>query len=109
MSIRYEKRGAVAWATLDRPEALNAFDIPDLEELLALLRKTGADEAIRVLVITGAGRAFSVGADIKALNRMSDADFGKAASLYQALALEARNLDKPMHWCDQRICVGRWA
>ena len=96
MSIRYETRGAVAWATLDRPEALNAFDIPDLEELLALLRKTGADDAVRVLVITGAGRAFSAGADIKAMNRMSDAEFGKAASLYQALALEARNLDKPI-------------
>ena len=96
MCIRYEMRGAVAWATIDRPEALNAFDIPDLEELLALLRKTGADEPVRVLVITGTGRAFSVGADIKAMNRMSDAEFGKAASLYQALALEARNLDKPI-------------
>ena len=96
MPISIEKKNGVAWATFGRPEALNAFDIPDLEELLELLRSVKTDDEVRVLVITGTGRAFSVGADIKAMDRMTQADFSRAASLYQALALEARNLDKPI-------------
>jgi len=96
MTIHYEINDGVAWCTLDRPEALNAFDIPDLEALLEIFRKAKRDDAVRVLVIAGTGRAFSVGADIKAMDKMTEADFSKAASLYQVLAREARALDKPI-------------
>ena len=96
MPIRYEKEDAVAWATFDRPQVLNALDIPDLEDLLGLFGKATADEAVRVLVVTGLGRAFSVGADIKAMDRMSEIEFGRAAALYQALARAARLMDKPV-------------
>ncbi|MGR3914586.1 MAG: enoyl-CoA hydratase-related protein [Gammaproteobacteria bacterium] len=96
MAIRAEIRNGVLRATIDRPEALNAFDIPDLQALLQLFREGKDNPEIRVLTITGAGRAFSVGADIKAMHNMSEAEFGKAAALYQALAAEARALDKPI-------------
>ncbi|MEO7941020.1 MAG: enoyl-CoA hydratase-related protein [Burkholderiaceae bacterium] len=96
MTIRKEVRGGVLRATIDRPEALNAFDIPDLEALLQLLRDAKADQDVRVITLTGTGRAFSVGADIKAMDKMSDQEFGKAASLYQVLAAEARAIDKPI-------------
>lgn len=96
MSIDCHVKNGVAWATLNRPEALNAFDITDLEALLSVFRNAKADDAVRVLVIAATGRAFSVGADIKAMEKMTEADFSKAASLYQILALEARNLDKPI-------------
>lgn len=96
MAIRQEIRNGVLWAVIDRPKALNAFDIPDLEELLQLFRNAKANPAVRVLVLTGTGRAFSVGADIKAMDKMTEAEFGKAASLYQVLAREALALDKPI-------------
>ena len=96
MAVRQEISNGVLWAVIDRPEALNAFDIPDLEELLQLFRTARADPGVRVLALTGTGRAFSVGADIKAMERMSEEEFGRAASLYQALAREALALDKPV-------------
>lgn len=96
MAIRQEISNGVLWAVIDRPEALNAFDIPDLEQLLKLFRDAKTNLDVRVLVLTGTGRAFSVGADIKAMDKMSEAEFGKAASLYQVLAREALALDKPI-------------
>lgn len=96
MAIRQEISNGVLWAVIDRLKALNAFDIPDLEELLQLFRDAKTNPDVRVLVLTGTGRAFSVGADIKAMDKMTEAEFGKAASLYQVLAREALALDKPI-------------
>lgn len=96
MAIKQDINSGVLWAVIDRPEALNAFDIPDLEELLQLFRDAKANPDVRVLVLTGTGRAFSVGADIKAMDKMTEEEFGKAASLYQALARKALSLDKPI-------------
>ncbi len=96
MAITQEIKKDILWAIIDRPEALNAFDISDLEELRKVFQNAKTNLAVRVLVITGVGRAFSVGADIKAMDKMSEADFSKAASLYQQLASEALALDKPI-------------
>ena len=54
-----------ALLTLDRPESLNAIDLALLEELDAHLDAIDADPAIRCLLVTGAGRAFSAGGDLK--------------------------------------------
>jgi len=60
-----ERQGDVALITLNRPERLNAWS-PDLgAALLARLREAEADEKVRAVVLTGAGRAFSAGADLK--------------------------------------------
>ncbi len=96
MTIRYEVLGPLARLTIDRPDALNAFDIPDLKELAAAFDRAAADDAVRVLILTGTGRAFSVGADIKAMDRMTAEEFAEAASLYQSLARQARALAKPI-------------
>lgn len=64
-AVVMEQRGAVALITLNRPERLNAWS-PDLgAALLQRLREAAADEAVRGVVLTGAGRAFSAGADLK--------------------------------------------
>ncbi len=55
----------VATIELNRPQALNAWNAALGADLLAALRATAADEAVRALVITGAGRAFSSGADLR--------------------------------------------
>jgi len=62
--LRVERDGAVTVLTLDRPDVLNAFDEPLTEALNASLEDCAADPAIRAVVITGAGRAFSTGQDL---------------------------------------------
>lgn len=61
-----EDRGAVAILTLSRPDKLNALSNGLIDALMATLDGIEFDRAIRVVVITGAGRAFSAGADIAA-------------------------------------------
>ena len=61
--LRVETDGRVAILTLDRPDALNAFSGAMGRSLTAALRAADADDGIRVVVITGAGRAFCAGAD----------------------------------------------
>jgi enoyl-CoA hydratase/carnithine racemase len=64
-SIVYEKAPPRATITLNRPEVLNAFDFRMLRELARACEDASWDDDIRVVVITGAGRAFCVGADLK--------------------------------------------
>lgn len=96
MPIERQHIGPVLWATIGRPEALNSLDIPHLEALVVLFRDAAIDDSVRSVVITGVGRAFSVGADIKAMDAMTDAEFARAAELYQQMCREARALDKPV-------------
>jgi enoyl-CoA hydratase/carnithine racemase len=64
-SVIVETRAPVALLTLNRPEKLNALDYPLIDRLMAALDAVEEDDAIRALVLTGAGeRAFSSGADI---------------------------------------------
>ena len=64
-TIVYEKAPPRATITLNRPEVLNAFDFRMLRELARACEDVSWDDDIRVLVVTGAGRAFCVGADLR--------------------------------------------
>ncbi len=64
-SILYEKAPPRATITLNRPEVLNAFDFRMLRELARACENASWDDEIHVVVLTGAGRAFCVGADLK--------------------------------------------
>ncbi len=67
--MRYERVGAAAVLTIDRPERRNAVDAATAEAFRQGLRDFEADEAARVLVLTGAGgEAFCAGADLKAMD-----------------------------------------
>jgi len=63
--ILYEKAAPLATITFNRPERLNAFDFLTLRELARAAEDASWDDEIRVVVLTGAGRAFCVGADLK--------------------------------------------
>lgn len=65
-TVRYETDGPVAIVTLNRPDALNAFNRQMRSELAAALKLAANDGAIRVVLLTGEGRAFGAGADLKA-------------------------------------------
>jgi enoyl-CoA hydratase len=70
MTVTYERAGAAAVVTIDRPERRNAVDGPTAEALNAAYHRFEADDA-RVLVLTGAGdAAFSAGADLKNLESL---------------------------------------
>jgi enoyl-CoA hydratase/carnithine racemase len=64
-TIRYEPTGPVGRITLSRPERVNALNQAMLEEIGRALDRAEADDAIRVIVVTGAGSAFSSGFDLK--------------------------------------------
>ena len=74
-----ERRGAVAWLTLNRPQARNALSRGLMTALEAALDRVAADAAVKVVVIAGAGPAFCAGHDLREIR----AEPGRAA--YQAL------------------------
>jgi len=64
--IRYEVAEAIATITLNRPEKLNAVTSALIQELIAGFEAADGDDAVRVVIVTGAGRAFCAGADLSA-------------------------------------------
>jgi enoyl-CoA hydratase/carnithine racemase len=88
--------GAVATVTLNRPAALNAITPTMLDELGTAFAALGGDPGIRVVVLTGAGRAFSAGVDLKALGDRSL----EGGSVGDLLDLPARRLIRLMRTID---------
>jgi 2-(1,2-epoxy-1,2-dihydrophenyl)acetyl-CoA isomerase len=72
--VLLEKRGRVAIVTLNRPESLNGFTSALRNELKTTLQAVAADDSVRAVVLTGAGRGFSAGADLKAEPMTSGAE-----------------------------------
>ena len=68
--VRWERHDRVAVVILDRPERLNAIGTSTLEQLDGALTAIGEDPTLGVVVITGAGKAFSAGADITELSTL---------------------------------------
>ena len=62
--VQYERRGPVAVLTLNRPDKLNAINAAMIDELSRALDAAEADDAVRVIVVAGAGKAFSAGFDL---------------------------------------------
>jgi len=82
--------------TLNRPDALNALNLQLLNELDSLLEEIRKDEKIRVVVITGAGRAFSVGADLVEAQKLDEAGVRNFVQTGQKLFDKIENFDKPV-------------
>jgi 2-(1,2-epoxy-1,2-dihydrophenyl)acetyl-CoA isomerase len=66
MTVNVHRDGAVATLELNRPHAMNAWDAELGADLRAAVEEVAADDAVRAVLVTGAGRAFSAGADLKA-------------------------------------------
>ena len=65
-TVKTDLRGGELRVTLNRPDVMNAWDKQFGEELLAALQQAASDDAVRAVTITGAGRGFSSGADLRA-------------------------------------------
>jgi 2-(1,2-epoxy-1,2-dihydrophenyl)acetyl-CoA isomerase len=66
MTVQVQRRGAAATIVLDRPKAMNAVDPQLAEDLLRALTEAAADDDVRAVLLTGSGRAFCSGADLRA-------------------------------------------
>jgi len=64
-TVRYEQVDATAIISLNRPDSLNGFTTELCEDLLLAFEKAGSDESVRVIILTGEGKAFCAGADLK--------------------------------------------
>ena len=82
--------------TLNRPETLNAMSRQLLTELDALLDEISKDENVRVVVITGSGRAFSAGADLKEAGKLDEAEAKQFIELGQKVLMKLERFDKPI-------------
>jgi 2-(1,2-epoxy-1,2-dihydrophenyl)acetyl-CoA isomerase len=111
MSLRVERDGGVAVLTLDRPDVLNAFDEPLTAALAIAVTSAAADASVRCLVITGAGRAFSAGQDLRdrsaALARASELRLGdELRRRYHPVITEIREMRKPVVAAVNGIAAG---
>ena len=94
--VKFEKQGNVAVLTIDRPEALNALNSQVLGDLDAAIAQEEADDEVRVVVLTGAGRSFVAGADIGEMVNFSAIDGKKFGVHGGSIFLRLENLSKPV-------------
>ncbi len=91
-TLAKHREGATVWLRLQRPAAMNAISTDLLDELNLALDEIEADESVRVVVLTGTGRAFCAGADLKALaNAAGEVD---PSQVVQFVAYAARTIDR---------------
>ena len=69
--IRYDVDGPILTITLNRPDKLNAFTVRMMHEMIDAFDRADADDAVRVVIVTGAGRGFCAGADSAALDGLA--------------------------------------
>lgn len=94
-TIRYELGDGVATITLARPDSLNALNATMRAELLHAVKAAGRDEAVRAVVITGDGRGFCSGADLR--GGSEERDFRRVLTdEYNPLITALRELPKPV-------------
>jgi 2-(1,2-epoxy-1,2-dihydrophenyl)acetyl-CoA isomerase len=103
-----QTKGPVSWMTLNRPEVLNAFNTELGKQALEALRRALADDRTRVVVLTGNGRAFSVGADVTEPG--TDPDPAKRIDIMATIAhkaiAEIRQADKPVIAAINQLAAG---
>jgi 2-(1,2-epoxy-1,2-dihydrophenyl)acetyl-CoA isomerase len=93
--------GGAAKILLNRPDALNAWNEQFGRDLIDAISTLGADDAVRALLITGAGRAFSSGADLKETRSADDGDgvpdlSARLKEIYHPIIIGIREMPKPV-------------
>lgn len=97
-AVRYDVRDAVAYVVMNRPDAMNAADIAMRDGLKAAFERAADDPDVRAVLLTGEGRAFCVGQDLKELLPLYEAGdpaFSGIVEGYNEVALALASLPKP--------------
>ena len=109
-SLRYEVDDAIATITLDRPAALNALTVPLKLERLAAFRAVARDRAVRAVVLTGAGRAFCAGQDLKERLEADAVPLEvEVRERYNPIIAAMRRLDQPIVGAINGVAAGAGA
>jgi 2-(1,2-epoxy-1,2-dihydrophenyl)acetyl-CoA isomerase len=107
-TILYEVAGGVATITLNRPQTLNAFNDVMIKETTDAFKQAGRDKAVRCVVLTGSGRAFSSGQDLADVSQR-EGDFSIGSHLrhgYNRLILQMVGLEKPIVGAINGVAAG---
>jgi 2-(1,2-epoxy-1,2-dihydrophenyl)acetyl-CoA isomerase len=98
MTLLVDRDGPVTTLTLNRPDALNALDVPLKLALKEAVDEIGADRSCRAVVLTGAGRAFCVGQDLRehVESLKGDDPLSTVTEHYNPLVLALAGLDRPV-------------
>lgn len=100
-TVRWERRDGVGRIVLDRPDTLNAWNSQFALDLKAVVEEAAGDESVRAVMLTGAGRAFSSGADLKAgFEDVADDGMpdirGRLTDTYHPILVGLRTMPKPV-------------
>lgn len=94
-----DRRDGLCWLTLNRPDRLNAMSVAMLTELDAALAAAGQDPAVLAVAVTGAGRAFSAGGDLKVLQELQTLELPERLQRYrqaQGVIRRIKAIGKPI-------------
>lgn len=96
-TVEYKKSGAVLTITLNRPDRYNAFSNQLHRDLGEAFKAAGKDDGVRVVILTGAGKAFCSGQDLKEIKDMPGRNLGDSLRKnYNPNILRIRQLEKPV-------------
>ena len=111
--VLLDRADGVATITLNRPEAMNSLDVATKEALLSALRDAAGDPQVRCVVLTGTGRAFSVGQDLKEhvglLAEDAEALWRTVAEHYNPVVELIATMDKPVVAAVNGVAAGAGA
>lgn len=109
-ALRWEVADGVATITLDRPDALNSLEATLKRELLVALREAARDSSVRVVILTGAGRAFCAGQDLKERLAPDPTPLEvEVRERYNPIILAMRGLPKPIIAAVNGVAAGAGA
>src|ERR1700751_5464467 len=96
-NVQYEKKGSIAYVTVNRPKVLNALNTPTWKDLKAAFEDAKADASVHGVILTGAGdKAFIAGADISELANVDAYDAEESSRFGQGVLDLIENLGKPV-------------
>jgi enoyl-CoA hydratase/carnithine racemase len=96
-NVLYERRGAIAYLTVNRPKVLNALNAPTWQDLRTAFEHAQNDPSVRGVILTGAGdKAFIAGADISGLAQATAVDAERSSRFGQQVLDLIENLGKPV-------------
>jgi len=113
-TVLYDVVDGVATITLNRPDAMNALDLPTKEALKAAVLRAAEDETARVVVLTGAGRAFCVGQDLREhidnlQSKPNDEVWATVPEHFAPIAATIAGMDKPVIAAVNGVAAGAGA
>ena len=106
-NLTYEKKNSIAYVTISRPKVLNALNMATMDELRTVFHAIKADDAIRVVILTGAGeKAFIAGADLNELSKHNAVEGKAYTHKGQSVLNLIENLGKPVIACINGFALG---